>query len=146
MPIMGAGCHGNGADHCCYWPDANGQQIVCPFLEQNTVAGRRWACGKRRVLGSWAAVHADPDYLNVVGTLWQNANEIWKALWDVGLRCGSWPDTMPTQGDINKLPVAQRTIVNNYKVKALDVVGQVKNNPGVLVDNAFCCFGGRQPV
>lgn len=147
MPIMEQGCHGNGADHCCYWPDpVTREQLVCPFLEQNTVPGRRWACGKRRILGSWSAVHADPEYINVVGNLWQNANEIWQALWMVGLRCGSWPDSMPTQGDINKLPQPQRDIVNAYKQKALTVYGTVKNNPGVVVDLAFCDFGGRQPV
>jgi hypothetical protein len=54
------GCHGNG-DHCCY---LEGQR--CPFLEENTIPGRRWVCGLRRELSSWDAVHRDPRYLTVV--------------------------------------------------------------------------------
>lgn len=75
---MGNFCHGNGADHCCY---VNGQ--VCPFLEENTVPGRRWACGLLRELGSWDAVHADPRYQPI------------QAVWDqVGIiSCGDWRGT-----------------------------------------------------
>lgn len=29
-----------GDEHCC-WIDG----IVCPYLEENTVEGRRWSCG-----------------------------------------------------------------------------------------------------
>lgn len=58
-------CHGNGPDHCCY---VNGQ--VCPFLEENTVPGRRWACGLYRQLGDWNLVHTDPRYLAVVKPVW----------------------------------------------------------------------------
>jgi len=55
-------CHGNGEDHCCW---LNGE--ICQFLEENTVPGRRWACGFLRRLGSWDAVAADPIYQREVG-------------------------------------------------------------------------------
>lgn len=63
---MGSFCHGNGADHCCY---VDGQ--VCPFLEVDTVPGRKWVCGKRRELGSWEAVHNDPEYIEQVQSHWK---------------------------------------------------------------------------
>lgn len=61
-------CHGNGPDHCCM---VAGQ--VCPFLEMDTVPGRRWVCGLRRKLGSWGAVHRDPGYLQHVKPAWDRA-------------------------------------------------------------------------
>lgn len=54
-------CHGNGGDHCCW---LYGEP--CRFLEAGTVPGRRWACGLRRELGSWQAVHVDPRYRSQV--------------------------------------------------------------------------------
>ena len=63
---MGADpCTGNGPDHCCYLAGD-----PCPFLEENTVPGRRWVCGLRRELGSWGAVAADERYLTVVRPVW----------------------------------------------------------------------------
>jgi hypothetical protein len=74
---MGApACHGNGDTHCCY---VAGQ--VCRFLEENTVPGRRWACGLRRTLGSWAAVHADAGYQEHVQPHWDAAGIT---------SCGAW--------------------------------------------------------
>jgi len=61
-------CHGNGPDHCCY---IAGQ--VCEFLEENTVEGRRWACGLYREHGSWEKVYADPRHE------------------PIPFRCGDWP-------------------------------------------------------
>lgn len=61
-------CHGNGADHCCY---VNG--AVCPFLEVDTVPGRKWACGLLRELGDWDKVHNDPRYLEHVRPVWYAA-------------------------------------------------------------------------
>lgn len=61
-------CHGNGAVHCCYIPGtgiadpAGLGGSVCWFLEQNTVPGRKWVCGLRRSLGSWAKVHRNAQY------------------------------------------------------------------------------------
>jgi hypothetical protein len=79
MPV----CHGNGADHCCY---IGGR--VCPFLEEGTVPGRRWACGLYRELRSWDAVHADPRYLA------SDAARMMAERWP-GYGCGDWPQKMP---------------------------------------------------
>lgn len=73
-------CEGNGADHCCYLP---GEEGPCAHLEENTVAGRRWACGLYRQLGSWELVHADPRYAHVKVAL--NA-------YRPNLLCGDWPE------------------------------------------------------
>lgn len=62
-------CNGNDEDHCC-WIDGN----VCPHLEENTVEGRRWACGLRRELGSWEAVHVDVRYLTDVQPCWDRVD------------------------------------------------------------------------
>jgi hypothetical protein len=72
------GCHGNGPDHCCYLPDSG---ELCPFLEEWTVAGRRWACRLRRELGSWRAVHADSRYKRVVH---------YPSGYTGGTSCGTW--------------------------------------------------------
>jgi hypothetical protein len=70
------GCHGNQPQHCCW---VAGE--VCPFLEEGTVPGRRWACGLRRELGSWDAVHADARYIAHVQVEWDK----------VGIEsCGAW--------------------------------------------------------
>jgi hypothetical protein len=61
---MASDCHGNGADHCCYFHGP------CPFLETDTVSGRHWVCGLRRELGSWDLVHTDPRYLTTVKPVW----------------------------------------------------------------------------
>jgi hypothetical protein len=74
---MSGACGGNNADHCCYVAG-----VACPHLEENTVEGRRWACGLRRELGDWASVHADPRYLADVKPHWLN----------VGMEdCGDYP-------------------------------------------------------
>lgn len=75
---MSATCDGLAADHCCYLGAAG----VCRYLERDTVPGRRWACGLRRELGSWDAVHADPRYLADVMPTVQNL---------VAVHCGDWP-------------------------------------------------------
>lgn len=70
-------CHGLGEEHCCY---LDGE--VCPFLEEGTVPGRRWACGLYRELGSWDAVHNSATYRDTVAPVvlrLANAN------------CGDWP-------------------------------------------------------
>lgn len=72
-------CHGNGPDHCCHL----GRFGVCAHLEENTVEGRRWACGFRRRLGSWEAVHADPQYLSEVAPLLKETG--------IPVLCGDWP-------------------------------------------------------
>ena len=74
---MAATCHGNGPDHCCTF-----QGVTCTHLEENTVEGRRWACGLRRELGSWEAVYADARY-----------EDVRTKLRDIGITvdCGDWP-------------------------------------------------------
>lgn len=75
----GPRCTGRGTldgDHCCY---VNG--VECPFLERGTEPGRNFVCGLRRRLGSWPAVHADPEYQERVQKHWD----------EVGIEsCGAW--------------------------------------------------------
>jgi len=69
-------CHGNRADPCCYV-----EGVLCRFVEQGTVPGRRWACGLLRKLGSWEGVHAD------LGYQW-HVQQVWN---EVGIEsCGAW--------------------------------------------------------
>jgi hypothetical protein len=56
--------------------------VRCRYLEENTVADRRWVCGLRRVLGSWEAVHADPGYI-------ENVQRFWDAHPNI-TSCGEW--------------------------------------------------------
>lgn len=79
-------CHGNGEDHCCY---VDGK--VCPFLEENTVSGRRWACGLLRELGTWTAVHGDERYLAEVRPAWDRNGVQDCGDWRGPLRDGSGP-------------------------------------------------------
>ena len=71
-------CTGNLDDHCCYFGE------VCKHLEENTVPGRRWACGLHRKYGSWEAMYAAPEWSEVIA----------KAI-SVGLpetyKCSEWP-------------------------------------------------------
>jgi len=75
-------CHGNGPDHCC----SLGQYGVCQYLEENTVEGRRWACGLLRELGAWSRVHVDGRYLR----------DVKPKLDELGVvDCGDWPQNVP---------------------------------------------------
>lgn len=58
------GCHGNASEHCCYQAG-----VVCPYLEEGTVAGRRWVCGLLRRYGSWEAMNTSPEYVPI-GEYW----------------------------------------------------------------------------
>ena len=65
-------------DHCCYLAG-----VVCPYLrDDGPVADRRWVCTFRERLGSWEAVHTDPEYLDTVGSY---------VMGKIGLFCGDWP-------------------------------------------------------
>ena len=75
---MADGCHGNGEDHCCYLGPAG----VCPYLEEGTVDGRRWACGLFRRSGSWDSVYESIAYR-------RHVKPKLKALRIVN--CGDWP-------------------------------------------------------
>ena len=68
-------CLGTKDDHCCY---VNGK--ACCFLEENTVPGRRWACGLRRELGDWDLVIASDRYQQAVAPYFGEMN------------CRDWPD------------------------------------------------------
>jgi len=63
--------------HCCWLHG------VCPFLRDDGAdAARRWVCTFRERLGSWAAVHADPQYLATAGPIMHELT---------GVYCGDWP-------------------------------------------------------
>lgn len=74
-------CSGRGTasgDHCCY---VAGE--VCRFLVDNKreEGSRRFECSLRRDLGSWAAVHENPEYREHVQKVWD----------EVGIEsCGAW--------------------------------------------------------
>lgn len=65
-------------DHCCYLAGK-----VCSYLrDDGPTASRRWVCTFRERLGSWAAVHADAEYLATVGPVMRGLT---------GVDCGDWP-------------------------------------------------------
>jgi hypothetical protein len=78
-------------EHCCYL----GQAGVCPHLEENTVPGRRWACGLLVRLGSWDAVHASHEYQRDVAPAWQG--------FDPPMNCGTYPESGRTCGECGKV-------------------------------------------
>lgn len=64
--------------HCC-WLDG----VVCPFLRDDGIdTSRRWVCTFRERLGSWEAVHSDPEYLDTIGPVMMGLT---------GVLCGDWP-------------------------------------------------------
>ena len=78
-------CHGNLDTHCC---TVNG--APCPYLEENTIPGRRWVCALRRELGSWDLVHQDPRYLTDVQPGWDKYPY-------PNMGCGTWPQGCLTE-------------------------------------------------
>jgi len=74
MPV----CHGNADDHCCYFGE------VCKHLEENTVEGRRWACGLYVKYGSWDKVYESEEWPDVYSK--SQAVGLRE-----GFRCGDWP-------------------------------------------------------
>jgi hypothetical protein len=70
-------CRGNAKTHCC-WLKGN----VCKYLEEDTVADRRWACGLRRELGDWDKVLASVEY----------TTHIAPHFGPKGINCKDWPD------------------------------------------------------
>jgi hypothetical protein len=78
---MTIGCMGTAPDHCCYL----GEGGVCPYVEERTVPGRRWACGLMRKLGDWNLVMATPEYRENVAP--------W--LEPLGINCRDWPQDHP---------------------------------------------------
>ena len=59
-------CHGNAADHCCYFGGK-----VCKYLEENTMPNRRWVCALMREHQDWDKVLADSRYQNNIVPLWE---------------------------------------------------------------------------
>lgn len=87
---MAVRCHGNGADHCCY---VDGH--ACRFLEVGSIPGRHWVCGLRRELGSWAAVHADPRYVEYVRPSWDRCGVADCGDWKIVGQCCFGHDNPP---------------------------------------------------
>lgn len=75
-------CDGNQADHCCY---LNGEP--CQYVEENTVDGRRWACGLRRELGDWDSVLASDRYQSGPGAYFSA----------IGMNCKTYPSAAKKQ-------------------------------------------------
>jgi hypothetical protein len=77
-------CSGNSVDHCCIF---NG--IVCEYLEENSVPGRRWACGLMREMGEdWDKVITSEAYIQNIVPLYKK--HIWPH-YDVKHNCKTWP-------------------------------------------------------
>lgn len=91
---MSHACDGTGSGHCCWLGGS-----VCDYLEENTVPGRRWACGLLRELGSWDLVYADPRYEAVRQALDRNPSL-------VGVVCGDWPRPGETCGECGAVGAA----------------------------------------
>ena len=72
-------CSGNEEDHCCYL-----QGEVCQFLEENTVPGRRWACGLLKSYETWEAVYETTYYKTLVKPKLDN-------MFNTSVDCGDWP-------------------------------------------------------
>lgn len=72
-------CEGKGDDHCCY---IKGEP--CHYLEENTVPGRRWACGLKRIYGDWDLVLDSLEYKTDVAPNWARMGEDYN--------CRDWPD------------------------------------------------------
>lgn len=149
MVQIGA-CHGNGHDHCCYWPGApegpgpGGSTVpnVCPFLVRDAPGvGRRWSCGLYNELGDWPTVHSDPRYLSVVQPLWRGSGPLYEALWQVGVRCGGWPDGIGAlkPGQVNSNPEL-RTLRDVVKAAIAEAT-----QTGSYVNQGMCCWGGQPP-
>jgi hypothetical protein len=80
LEIVSEPCPGTLPDPCCY---VAGE--LCRFLEENTVPGRRWACGLRRRYGNWPDAHADPGYQEHVRPHWDAVDPDYPD-------CGEWPN------------------------------------------------------
>lgn len=70
-------CHGNAETHCCWLGG-----VVCPYLEENTMPDRRWACGLMRKHKDWDSVLSSKEYRKTVAPV----------LEPFGHTCKDWPD------------------------------------------------------
>lgn len=140
MPNDQPGCHGNGADHCCYWSSE-----PCPFLEENTVPGRRWSCALYRELGSWDTVHSDQRYLDTLQPLWRGQGPLWDWLWQQGVRCGSWglAEGQGSMASLVKIRGNDEQWKKDFQTLILEQWQRAKNGEFIPM---FCCFGNRPEV
>ena len=69
-------------EHCCW---LNGVQ--CKYLEENTVPGRRWACGLKRRYNTWDAAINSEEY----------KQDIEPHFGPKGINCKDWPDIPHTK-------------------------------------------------
>lgn len=149
-------CHGNGNVHCCWFSGT-----VCPHLRDDgpqPAGGRRWVCSlfeeyrasspggwnDQRV---WRDVHDDARYLADVEPLWRAASWIFDWLWQEGVRCGNWPDSLRgltvTPGDpqyAEKQAMIQKAIADWQDMQT--------NGVQWPKFSIYCCFGGlpEEPV
>jgi hypothetical protein len=70
-------CKGNREDHCCHLKGTR-----CPFLEENVMIGRRWACGLYLKLQDWNKVIMSDEYKKTVAPIFE----------PLGMNCRDWPD------------------------------------------------------
>lgn len=144
-------CHGNGADHCCYLGG-----VVCPHLRDDgpqPAGSRRWVCAlfeeyRASSPGGWSdkkvwdQVHDDTRYLTDVAPRWQASGWVMQWLWDEGVRCGTWPDSLrgltvtPGDPDYDR----RRAYVDLKIAQWQDMQNNGDQWPKFA---AFCCFGGR---
>ena len=75
-------CSGNTDEHCCTFRFGGD----CKYIEENTVPGRRWACGLMRELGDWDKVITSDRYRKDVEPKWRGTY-----LTRVDLNCRDWP-------------------------------------------------------
>lgn len=79
-------CHGNCESHCCIF-----RGVVCPFVEENTIPGRRWTCGLFRELGTWEKVLKDKRYKKQVQPLFNTV----PGFIDKRYTCANYPQDLP---------------------------------------------------
>lgn len=144
MPDGQPFCHGNGEDHCCYFGG-----VVCPFLrddgpQPNQGGVRRWVCSLMEELGDWNLVHEDQRYLDTVGTMWQGSGWVMSWLWDEGVRCGNWPDSV--RGIKKPKPQDPMREEKQYQIDLAIGTWQTLQSDPEYVFTAWSCLGNRPEV
>ena len=137
MPQGQTGCHGNGGVHCCYFSG-----VACPYLEQDTVEGRRWVCGLMREHNDWALVHADPRYTADVEPRWRASGNVMEWLWQEGIRCGDWG--VP-QGSMRRVKAKGNDPqeIKDFQSNLITDFNRAQNGEYV---SSLCCFGNEPEV
>lgn len=143
-------CHGNGSVHCCMFGG-----VVCPYLRDDgpqPAGSRRWVCSlfeEERAASPaawkddkiWNEVHSDPRYLADVEPMWRGSSWVFDWLWEEGVRCGNWPDSLRgltvTPGDPmydEKQAMVQKALSDWQDIQA--------NGYQWPKFSTYCCFGG----